>query len=139
MYWPLGSPNIHAASKLSQQKRAVTTDDGIPLTGLDSPIDEATKERTTERSQSIDSSSPAITTDEEDDNEKGATAQDRLLAYPVEKKGSKNSRHTERLSRRDTPDVDDNGEIIAMRVAPARHMFVTLTRTALLVWQTRVG
>ena len=139
MYWPLGPPQVYAASKQSRQKAVTKTDDGAPNADLDSAVDESIDDRFADRQQSADSPDTATTTSEEGEDEKSITAKDRLLGQPPENDAPVKLRPAKRLRRRDTYGVDDNGEIIAMRVARAGHMFVTITKTMVMVWQTKVS
>ncbi|KAI9652920.1 MAG: hypothetical protein M1821_007767 [Bathelium mastoideum] len=137
MYWPLGTPSVYAASKQLRQKKAVHISDATFPSDHDSPLDENASEKLEDRQQWADSADQAVTTDDESDHGEGSTARDRLLSQPTEKDQIPSRHPARHLSRRDTSGVDDDGEIIAMRIARAGHLLVTITRTSLTIWQTR--
>ncbi|KAF2234922.1 RIC1-domain-containing protein [Viridothelium virens] len=137
MYWPLGTPRVHAVSKQPLQSQATQTDDGASRIDTESSVDKEPHQRSTDRQQSIDRSDPAAISDEESENETGSTAEDKLLAPETRKRQSLNLRSISRVPRTAPYDAHDNGEIIAMRIARTGHIFVTITRTSLFVWQTR--
>ena len=139
MYWPLGTPTVYAASSQSTQQGAIQTSDGVSPGDTTSAVHKNALTSSADRQHSEDASDPAITTDEESEYEDDSTPRDRLLTQSAEKDASLRSHSVKVRPRRDTHSVDVVDEIIAVRVARAGHIIVTLTKTSLSVWQTRVG
>lgn len=113
-YWPISSPSVFAATKHTDPGRTHVSNDGVQR-----------KQSDEERDESGSSSESQSEEDKPAQNTSG-----------VEKK---EDGQLSRASARDQP-VEDNihGTIIAVRVTRNGHMFATLTRTTLTVWQTKV-
>jgi hypothetical protein len=118
MYWPVGAPKIYAASNHELARSAKRDDPSDP------------------------SESAVLTVDGTGDDE-GNTKN----GGPSSKKSSARSKK----SRRSDPsarsvdllalkrDEHVGGEIIGVRLGRNAHLFATITRCTLTVWQTKVG
>lgn len=113
-YWPISSPSVFAATKRTDLGRPHVSNDGL------------------ERKQPGDQhAEPDIVAE----------------SHPKEKKATDNTSGVEEkedgeLSRQaaPSPPVEDDihGTIVAIRVTRSGHLFATLTKTTLTVWQTKV-
>lgn len=123
MYWPLGAPKTYA-QPLSIGL-GTTTDDGLPL----SIQDEGTA-TSVDRAGSNQSS--AVTIEDEAPVHRHVRSGSRDIAQP----------HARQENHEGFPkalkNTSDNGVVIGMRVARSGHLFATITRSALTVWQTKV-
>ena len=112
-YWPISSPSVYAATKHSDLGRAHTSHDGVEHKRPNEKHDESNGDR---QAQTEDETSPQ--------GESGLE----------EKDGAQ-------LLQTSAPngliEDDIHGEIIAVRVTRSGHMFATLTRTTLTIWQTK--
>jgi hypothetical protein len=114
-YWPISSPSVYAATKRSDTGRARISHDGV---------------------------------EHEQGDEKHAgsnrilQAQTETETYTQGKSGVE-EKDGAQLSQGNVPNesVEDDihGEIIAIRVTRSGHMFATLTRTTLTIWQTKAS
>jgi hypothetical protein len=113
-YWPISSPSVFAATKRTDLGRPHVSNDGL------------------ERKQSGDQrAGPNNGTESQLKEEHAANN----ASGAEEKEGSELSRE----AARSQPVEDDiHGTIIAVRVTRSGHLFATLTRTTLTVWQTKV-
>ncbi|KAI9700222.1 MAG: hypothetical protein M1820_006890 [Bogoriella megaspora] len=137
MYWPLGTPKVFAASKQLCQGRPSEHEDGSRQTDTESLTDESVSQQSVDPVQSIESSSEAVVTDEESERETGDRSRAKLLGQG---RGSSTSslRPVKQLPRsRERHAAYDHGGIIAMRVSRMGHMFVTITKKSMTIWQTK--
>jgi RAB6A-GEF complex partner protein 1 len=112
-YWPISSPSVFAATKHTNPERTVVSHDGIR------------GQQSHERPEDPDDSSKRRTEPE-------------LVSEGTNGTGYADGATTENTSVLDTAAEDDiHGEIIAIRVTRSGHMFATLTRSTLTIWQTK--
>lgn len=113
-YWPISSPSVFAATKRTDLGRPHVSNDGL------------------ERKQSGDQHA---------EPDSGAES------HPKERNVTNNTSGVEEkedgeLSRQAAPSLpvkdDIHGAIVAIRVTRSGHLFATLTKTTLTVWQTKV-
>jgi hypothetical protein len=119
-YWPFASPSVFAASKHTHADRVQISHDGVEPAKPDRQ-----HVATTERTYSSVAGSG-----EKPDPE-------RELADDIPVKEAEQSAELGRNPARQSAEEDINGEIIAIRVTRSGHMFATVTRTTLTIWQTK--
>ena len=125
-YWPLSSPSVFAATKqtLPDLVRTHISDDGAPA----------------EREEPNEEQDGAT-----DDGKQGSVAGSEVTEgdncssgeeLPLKEKGN-----GPRLRQHGTqlPEEDVSGEIIGIKVTRSGHMFATITRATLTIWQTKAG
>lgn len=111
-YWPISSPSVFAATKHTNPSRTRVSNDGVA-----NGQDEA-------RCGGLDGGSQLEAEDETSTQGEGVVKEEK--AHPLQ----------QRVSGQFVED-DIHGEIIAIRVTRSGHMFATLTRTTLTIWQTK--
>jgi RAB6A-GEF complex partner protein 1 len=121
MYWPIGVPSIFATTRHElHPKQQTISDDGL----------------TTPRNKSLDKGA-AFTGEEEDDAQQQSQTngnEEKKVARRVSENGSSTSNGTSQGEA----EKDPGGEIVGIAVARSGHMFITITRSTLTVWQTKV-
>lgn len=113
-YWPISSPSVFAATKHGNRETTRVSSDGLEDGELDA-----------ERGGSNGASHTPIP-QEESVKEEGDVTEPTASGRP------RRQRTTDR-----SHDDDIHGEIIAIRVTRSGHMFATLTRSTLTIWQTK--
>lgn len=108
-YWPISSPSVFAATKHTSTDRSRVSSDGIEEARHDEPNDGTGPQTPTETA--------TLTGGEVKEKDRVRPQQRRASSQLVE------------------DDID--GEIVAVRVTRSGHMFATLTRTTLTIWQTK--
>lgn len=114
-YWPISSPSVFAATKRTDLGRSRVSSDGV------------------ERKQLGDQ-------DAGPDNGSAAHSEKEKAAKEtrgVEENG--NDQLSRAAARGQQVEDDIHGTIVAVRVTRNGHLFATLTRTTLTVWQTKVS
>jgi hypothetical protein len=111
-YWPISSPSVFAATKETRTKSTLTSDDGTKSGKNQDDDAESSVADSEERTKS------------ETSGEGHGVGRD---SAPVEKPG------TEHVAEDDV-----SGEIRAIEVTRSGHMFATITRSTLTIWQTKV-
>jgi hypothetical protein len=125
-YWPISSPSVFAATKHTLSESAHVSHDGAQSQGQ-APGDGATTDdgsqrvKTHSEEQAGDDQS-SVQSEQEPDLE-----QDESLGQYAQRQ-----QPLQQLS-----DSDVAGEIIAVKLTRSGHMFATITRTTLTVWQTK--
>jgi hypothetical protein len=112
-YWPISSPSVFAATKETGTTPAHTSDDGA--------------QPGTKRDDETESS----VADSEDRTESETSA--KLGVAEGEPDAGENKVGVEQLAENDV-----SGEILAIEVTRSGHMFATITRSTLTIWQTKV-
>lgn len=112
MYWPIGAPRIYAASK--RELGRVLVDD---------------KDATTEQ---LDLQVPSTSDGE-------ASKADQEYEPVLPKRPSKRPTLLKEAASVEGRDDKIGEEIIAVRLSRSGHLFVTVTSTALSVWQTKAS
>ena len=113
-YWPISSPSVFAATKHTTSDRTIVSDDGI---------------ESTQKNGKPDTGPPAGTDDE-------TSAQNGHEIKEIE--GENGTNILQKSASAQSIEDDLHGNIIAVRVARSGHMFATLTRSTLTIWQTKV-
>jgi len=110
-YWPISSPSVFAATKDTRTKTTHTSDDG------------------TESGTKRDDDTESSVADSEDRTESEVSDKELVVeeGEPEDRPGN------ERLAEDDV-----SGEIRAIEVTRSGHMFATITRSTLTIWQTKV-
>ena len=125
-YWPLSSPSVFAATKetLPDPDRTHISDDGAPAPRSTPDVD---------HESSLDDGTQSSFAGSEDTEDDNGSSEEQL---PLKEKGS-----GQRLRQHGTqlPEDDVSGEIIGIKVTRSGHMFATITRATLTVWQTKAG
>ncbi|KAK1915376.1 hypothetical protein P3342_003185 [Pyrenophora teres f. teres] len=112
-YWPISSPSVFAATKRTEQGRTHISHDGVEHKQSDEKHDGSGAATTTQTNNKTSTEKENVTKETKDTQLLQGTAANQ----PVEE--------------------DIHGTIIAIRVTRSGHMFATLTRTTLTVWQTK--
>lgn len=112
-YWPISSPSVFAATKHTNPARTHVSDDGA-----------GHKQPGQGQGGSDDGSQPQVE-DESLTTEKSG----------LEEKNGAQPRKTSGSAQLAEDDI--HGEIIAIRVTRSGHMFATLTKSTLTIWQTK--
>lgn len=123
-YWPFASPSVFSATKRTLAGRVQTSHDGAEPKGQE-PHHGSTPDESS-RSSSADSTEQK----EGDESVRRGTREAEEKA-PAERRPSQ---HHDTAHRAED---DVSGEIIAIRVSRSGHMFATVTRTTLTIWQTK--
>lgn len=122
-YWPISSPSVFAATKHTIAERLQTSHDGVeapnPEPLRDTAADDSTQGSGAESEEQTEGDNSPIQRDSRVDN--GA--------------GGRRPQHP----RSPQPPSEDDiaGEIIAIKVTRSGHMFATITKTTLTIWQTK--
>jgi len=124
-YWPISSPSIFAASKQNAPDPRLSHDGA--------PTPKGDDRGTTDEAGGPESSSPSGTPS--DDNALANEKQEGKLVNELEVDRSISRKQ---LRPEESPEDDVSGEIIGIRVTRSGHMFATITRSTLTVWQTKV-
>jgi hypothetical protein len=129
-YWPISAPSVYAASKHELPLDSLTTsDDGVKdRTEHPSP-------RSTGRGAVDDEGTPRSESTEASANYFNSGGQRHLRTGVVERRASPSPR---RPQKECVPEGDLSGEILGIRVTRSGHMFATITRSTLTIWQTKV-
>ncbi|KAF2120440.1 RIC1-domain-containing protein [Lophiotrema nucula] len=123
-YWPLSSPSVFAATKqtLPDPDRTHVSDDGAP----------AEREKPDERHDGAadDGTQSSVAGSEDAEGDNGASGEQ----LPLKERGN-----GQRLRQHGThlPEDDVSGEITGIKVTRSGHMFATITRATLTIWQTK--
>ncbi|KAF2401425.1 RIC1-domain-containing protein [Trichodelitschia bisporula] len=123
MYWPIGAPRIYAATRhqLSAAQSGEQPDETPVL--VKAPPADADTNGTNTRDR-----------DGGEDSEDGETR----TSDELEDKGVGNGRKGgERDGAEEDPETALGGEIVGLRVARNGHIFATITRSTLTIWQTK--
>jgi hypothetical protein len=128
-YWPISAPSVYAASKQKLPEACIaTSDDGVRHPGqLQTHPSASYGAAQDEDPESTESSVDPATEDEDAEQRQRQTEEKRLTAtggIPPEECSS---------------EEDISGEIIGIRVTRSGHMFATITRSTLTIWQTKVA
>ncbi|KAF2735488.1 RIC1-domain-containing protein [Polyplosphaeria fusca] len=122
-YWPLSSPSVLAATKRTLPDRLQTSHDGAPL-------DDSHTEGT---HGADDGSTSSFATDSE-----GRAADDTIGNRQEPEVEPARSPHSARQPQPAQVSEDDiSGEIVGIKVTRSGHMFATITRSTLTVWQAK--
>jgi hypothetical protein len=113
-YWPISSPSVFAATKETRTTPTHTTDDG------------------TESGTKRDNDTESSVADSEDRTESEASER-QLGVAEGEPEAAEKKDAAEHLAENDV-----SGEILAIEVTRSGHMFATITRSTLTIWQTKV-
>jgi hypothetical protein len=114
-YWPISSPSVFAASKPTSAEQTRVSSDGIEDVQHESGyggVNGGTESQIETETETITQGTAEVK--EED----GARPQQRRASSQL-------------------VDDDIHGDIVAVRVTRSGHLFATLTRTTLTVWQTK--
>jgi len=112
-YWPISSPSVFAATKRTDPGRTNTSHDGVEHKQSDGAHggSDPQSQNQSEHEASADSKSGVEEKNGAHSPQAGASVQ--------------------------SVEDDIHGTIIAIRVTRSGHMFATLTRTTLTIWQTK--
>ena len=126
-YWPISSPSVFAATKHTLPERPQASHDGAEPTSQDP------RQGGRPGVAADDSTQGSVADSEErtEGDESSTHGEHGVEEKPVEQK-PKQHRETEHLSEDDV-----SGEIIAIKVTRSGHMFATITRSTLTIWQTK--
>lgn len=130
MYWPIGAPRIYAASKHELlPKHSTTSDDGL-----------GEKPQTQEEASSAKNGT--ATQDQDGDSEIGSDDRPNGNSQHSSQSGADSQSRAKKVksngeTKQGTAD-DAGGEIVGLKVTRSGHMFATITRSTLTVWQTKV-
>lgn len=109
-YWPISSPSVFAATKETSSERTCVSHDGVHHgAGSSAAASEGEPE----------GGVPETT---------GAT----------EEVDARKQLSEEEMQHEEAAEHDITGEILAIKVTRTGHMFATITRTTLTIWQTKV-
>jgi len=122
MYWPIGVPCIFAVSKHDLDHKQTTSDDGVTTPTL--PKKSLDKE---------------IAANEEEDSAPDSTQANGNETKKPGRRASENGTSKSNGTSKDEAEKDPGGEIVGIAVARSGHMFITITRSTLTVWQTKVA
>jgi hypothetical protein len=114
-YWPISSPSVFAASKPTSAEQTRVSSDGIEDVQHESGyggVNGGTESQ--------------IETETETVTQGTAEVKEEDRARPQQRRASSQ-----------LVDDDIHGDIVAVRVTRSGHLFATLTRTTLTVWQTK--
>ncbi|KAF1841007.1 RIC1-domain-containing protein [Cucurbitaria berberidis CBS 394.84] len=112
-YWPISSPSVFAATKHTNPERTRLSHDGVE------------HKQPGERHGESDQSPQSRVDDETSTQGKSGV-------------GKKDGAHLQKQSGSEQSAEDDiHGKIISLRVTRSGHMFATLTRSTLTIWQTK--
>ncbi|KAF2182184.1 RIC1-domain-containing protein [Zopfia rhizophila CBS 207.26] len=117
-YWPISSPSVYAATKRTLPQRVETSHDG-----------ELPSSEEAHREDNNESSTQSSIADLEEQTE----GDEKQQAEEEADKGTLRHRHTEQLES----ESDVSGKIIGLKVTRSGHMFATITRSTLTIWQTK--
>jgi hypothetical protein len=125
MYWPIGAPRVYAASK---QELSALHDSSTTSSDEDAadPIQINTTQLATEQ---------AIDDDEDELEERKPTAG---TTKAPGKQAAKPAAAENKDKTGFEPEDDPGGEIVGLRVSRSGHIFATITRSTLTIWQTKV-
>jgi hypothetical protein len=112
-YWPISSPSVYAATKHSDATRAHNSHDGVK------------HKEPGEQHGGSNGNLRAQTEDETSTQGKSGVEE------------GDGGHLSQRSAPNESVEDDIHGEIIAIRVTRSSHMFATLTRTTLTIWQTK--
>ena len=121
-YWPISSPSVFAAAKHTHPERTQTSHDGAE------PTSDA-------RRHGVEGDGPesSVTDSEElDESDESAVQSGREVKEKIVQPKSTLHRGTEQL-----PEDDVSSNIIGIKVTRSGHMFATITRSTLTIWQTK--
>jgi hypothetical protein len=131
MYWPIGAPRIYAASKHELYPAYTTTSD-----------DGSERESTTETEEDDRTNGTAIPAR---DGEEDATSEDEINGDAHAVSASAAGRRESDVqtlksngAAQQAADDDPGGEIVGLQLSRSGHMFATITKSTLTVWQTKV-
>ncbi|KAF2813390.1 RIC1-domain-containing protein [Mytilinidion resinicola] len=127
-YWPISAPSVYAASKHQVPEECITTsDDGVTdRAGRPSP-------RTPRHGPAEDKDAQSEKTEDSAEYFNSGKQRDPRIG-DGEKSQQSDSR---RPPKEWIPEEDLSGEIIGIRVTRSGHMFATITRSTLTIWQTK--
>ncbi|KAJ9627707.1 WD40 repeat protein [Taxawa tesnikishii (nom. ined.)] len=117
MYWPIAAPKIYAASKQTAHKKTTTTDDGL------------------QDLEPRDASKPSLGSSDLLRSEDNGDHGEETLLQNSEATRKEVAEVEEPEERRQS--VQDNHTIVGMKVARSGHLFATITRSSLSIWQTK--
>ena len=131
-YWPISAPSVYAASKQKLPEACIaTSDDGVRRPGqLQTHPGASYGDAQDEDPESTESSADPVTEDEDE----GASQRQRRTDDDEKK-----STATKDVPKEASSEEDISGEIIGIRVTRSGHMFATITRSTLTIWQTKVA
>ena len=112
-YWPISSPSVFAATKDTRPVHVQTSHDGVEHGATDN---------TTESS--------AADSEERTESEISEKEESRIDIKAAEKQ-------LELTPDEQLAEDDVSGEILAIQVTRSGHMFATITRSTLTIWQTK--
>lgn len=113
-YWPISSPSVFAATK--DTRHIATSHDGTEAT-----------------TQYGDDATESSVADSEERTESEASATGEVIDESVAEQQSTSKQDSEEQVAED----DVSGEILAIQVTRSGHMFATITRSTLTIWQTK--
>ena len=118
-YWPISSPSVFAATKETRSQPTPVSHDGADDATDSSAADseERTESETSEKSEAGDGI-----------EDKGTEEQSQSQPQPQLQQPKENGQGAE---------DDITGEILAIKVTRSGHMFATITRSTLTIWQTK--
>ena len=117
-YWPISSPSVFAATKNTNLERIPVSHDG-----------------TVQAPQSEEDSAYKVDVTNDTDND---TLEDGIERSKEKEKGQKGQGGQNSSVDDQLVEDDVHGNIVAIRVTRSGHLFATITRTTLTIWQTKV-
>ena len=136
MYWPIGTPRVYAASKQELSSSNKNSTNSLDEDAAD-PI-----QFNVENKPPIDAQPNEVAADQATDDEADELEERRLIASPSRASKNRNSKSAVLENNEKTgfdPEDDPGGEIVGLRVSRNGHIFATITRSTLTIWQTKVS